>query len=617
MRKYGRSAERPQPLNIVGLPPADAIAAELAYARSFEPRQEATPTEQPIAIRQGDRTTYRRFGDTSIQALPQGRQYEGMRADRQAVDQAVAQKMQQQAITEAIAGGITPEAVFSEALGRPVSPSIATRAHQFAEILDLSPNQAVKLAEREAGNDKSARGKRALPSNWVEAIGQSGELGPDPAAKGALWAAIDGAIDVETPIEAQIRALDPYSRAVEAVAMAPQNRFRDVSPGERVDINSETGAGRKLRGGRRNSFDKDISERLTDPYLVPVLLAEASEPVWSKDPAGQWQQIGVQPPTITVGMTPEGRKQRVFDAGAVELGLLDPRATLPADMGYLRFTEPTKEVSGSYGAEVNAPTLQRLGEEIYGFAAKDDIAAAKESVPMTLGEATQDILYRNRTPISPYRDEDLMVGESGQLFQRQTGIPVYLLDDQDPNAAVKDYRVGSPDIYDKKAYQEFGRLIEGATGRPLRIVVNERLRDEGLNELQAAALRSSLPGEWLTGRKGQPLPPAYAVMTALARGAALPPAEVELAPLANVPSERAFYLEDTNGRGLGLQSKLNALKEAAIGQERASIGATPEVMARVPEAARGNLEAGLQSPKNSPRFKAAQDFLQRFMSRRF
>lgn len=620
MRKFGRSTERPQPQNIVGLPPADAIAAELAYANSFAPSQEAAPNEKPVAIQEEGRTTFRRFGDTSIQGLPRGGRFEGLKADRLALDQAVQQKMQQQAIAEAIAQGAAPENLFSEALGRPVSASIASRAFEFAEVLDLAPAQAVKLAEREAVNQTiptdapgAPRGKRALPSNWVQAIAESGELGPDPAAQGALRAAIDGAIDVETPVEAQIRALDPYARAVEAVAMAPQQRFRDLSPGENADINAESGAGRKLRGGRRNPFNKEVKERITDPYLVPALLAEATEPVWQKDVTGQWRQSGVQPPTITVGMTPEGRKQRVFDASAVELGLLDPRAALPADMGYLRFVEPDKETSGTYGAEVNAPTLQRLGDQVHGFDAKNDMAVPRQSVPMTLGQATQDILYRNRTPIRAYRDEDLAINESGQILHRQTGTPVFLIDNQDPNAQVKDYRVGAKGQYGPGAFREFGDLVQGVTGRPVRLVVNERIQDPGLNVLQREALDASLPQDWIRTDRGDS--PVYDIMQALARGASLPPADVELTPLANSPAEKAFYLE-SDGRGLGLQSKLQALRDAAVAQERAGMGATPEVMASIPEGARANVEAGLQAPKASPRFRAAQDFLQRFMARR-
>lgn len=605
------------PQNIVGLPPADEIASELIYAQSFQQPQEAAPGERPVAIREGDRTTYRRFGDNSIQSLPRGGKYEGLEADRRVIDEAIQSKMQQQAVSDALAQGMAAEEVFSGLLERPVSPSIASRAGQYMEILGLKPAQAVKLAEREAISSGSPRGRVSLPANWVEAIAQSGELGPDPAAQGALRAAMEGQIDVETPVEAQARALDPYMRAAEAVAMDPRNQFQDLTPGENADINLETGAGRKLRGGRRNPFNKEVKERLSDPYLVPALLAEASEPIWQKDPAGQWRQAGVQPPTLVVGMTPEGRKQKVFDAAAVELGLLDPRAPLPADMGYLRFEEPSKEVSGTYGAEVNAPTLERFGGEVHGFDARDDIAVPRNSstsVPMTLGQATQDILYRNRTPIKPYRDEDLSIDEADQLYHRQTGTPVYLVPNQPDDLPVKDYRVGSEGIYDKKAYQEFGKLIEGVTGRPLRLVVNERLQDLGLNQLQREALEASLPGDWIKSKPGRSS--AYDVMTALARGAALPPADVEITPLANAPSERAFYLEGGDGRGLGIQARLNALKEAAIAQERASVGATPDVMAQIPEGARGNVEAGLQSPKNSPRFRAAQDFLQRFLSRR-
>lgn len=624
LRRFGRSTERPMPQNIVGLPPADEVAAELIYAQSFQQPREAAPTERPIAIREGDRTTYRRFGDNSIQALPRGGKYEGLQADRRAIDDAIQLKMRQQAVSDALAQGTPAEEVFSGFLARPVSPSIASRAGQYMDILGLKPEQAVKLAEREAISAGSPRGKVSIPANWVQAIADSGELGPDPAAQGVLRAAIEGQIDVETPVEAQTSALDPYMRAAEAVAMDPRNQFQDLSPQENADINLETGAGRKLRGGRRNPFNKEVKERVSDPYLVPVLLAEASEPVWQKDPAGQWRQAGAQPPTLVVGVTPEGRKQKVFDASAVELGLLDPRTPLPADMGYLRFEEPSKEVRrvtrgqrDTYGAEVNAPTLERSGGEVHGFDARDDIAVPRNSstsVPMTLGQAVQDILYRNRTPIKPYRDEDLWIDEAGQLYHRQTNTPVYLIEDQPENLPVKDYRVGSEGIYDKQAYQEFGKLIEGVTGRPLRLVVNERLQDQGLNQLQREALEASLPADWIRSKPGRSS--AYDVMTALARGASLPPSDVTVTPLANAPSERAFYMEGGDGRGLGIQARLNALKEAAIAQERASVGATPDVMAQIPEGARGNVEAGLQAPRNSPRFRAAQDFLQRFLARR-
>lgn len=607
MRKFGRSTERPQPQNIVGLPPADEIAAELAYAQSFNQPQEVNPSELPVEIREGNRTVYRRFGDTSIKALPRGGRYEGLQLDRREMDAAIQAKIIQQGVNDAIVAGTPPEIAFSQALGRPVSPSIASRAQKYAEILDLAPPQAVKLAEREALKAGTTRDIRVIPANWLQAIAESGELGPDPAAQGALRAAMEGVIDVETPIEAQTRALDPYMRAAEAVAMAPTQPYRTLSPGENADISLQSGAGRKLRGGRRNPFSKEVGERLSDPYLVPVLLAEASEPVWRKDNAGQWVQQGVQPPTIVVGQDPSGRKQRVFDAAAVELGLLDPRAPLPADMGYLRFAAPSKEVSGSYGAEVNAPTLERLGDELHGFAARDDIAAVRESVPMTLGQAVQDILYRHSTPIRDYRREDLLADEKDQYYHKQTGTPVFELDNQQADAPVKSYRVGSKLMYGTGAYQEFSDLIEKATGRPLRVIANEKLIDPALNQLQREALQVSLPADWIKTKEENS--PIYDIMQALAKGKSLPPADVDVTVLADSPTEKAFYLQrDDKGLGLGIQQRLESLKQAAI-------GATPDVMMQIPEAARANIEAGLQAPASSPRYRAARDFLARFMAK--
>lgn len=608
---------------------------------------------------QGDRLVKRVFkkrgiggGDKVV--YPRARREERTTFERAAAEAALMEEMARQQTRDALvnidpsspfaglAGGYTPEQVLSETLGRPISPSIANRAADYVKILDLTPDQAVKLAEVEAQADprSSARADRQpIPASWLQKIAATGELGPDPAAQGALRAAIEGVIDETTPIEAQTRALDPYIQAAEVVAGRSNELYRDLSPDERAMLNAQSGQGRKLGGGRRNPLDKEVRERVTDPYLVPVLLAAAAEEYTDK----RGNKIR-QPKTVSLAPG-----QRVYDPRQVSLALLDPRATLDPSLGYLRSAAPEQSESGAYDKAVGAPTVDPTSGEGVGLRAVDDIAARRESVPMTLGQAVQSIIYNNRTPLVEVPHSQVIEGEGGQLFHAPTKTPLYPAPNAKAGPESMTYRYGRNSELTLDAFREFGDLIERVTGQ--RPVVNERLRDPGLFRLQRAALgralsedmisvRGQVKGAWNARGEMNPnveraLPvegtnPTFDLMRSLARGAALNPADTYVPPVVRDGPEVDFYRQLL---GPQMRALRDGAAAASIGTARPQGGAvntervsqfnapspqpefTPEVAERIPEAIRGNIEAGMAAPEASPRRRAAVDFLTRFMGR--
>jgi hypothetical protein len=624
----------PQPQNVPGLPAPDEVASELRYAQSFADAAERQPE---------DRLLKRIIVGGGVQGadkviLPKAGRDERTAIERAMAEEALNQEMARQRGREilqdldprspfaAVAGGFTPEQVFSAELGRPVSATIAARAADYVRVLDLTPDQAVKLAEVEAAGDVRSpdRARRQpIPASWLQKIAESGELTPDPAARAVVRAAMEGVLDEETPIEAQARALDPYLQAAEAISTRSGEPFRELSEAENADIAATTGYGRKLPGGRRNPNDKNVRERLDTPYLVPALLAAATEEYASRGGGG-----GIQPPTVTLG------GQRLYDPRKVSLGLLDPRAELPADLGYLRPAAQDKQVSGGFGRDVNVPTLEALTGELHGLPARDDIAATREYVPMTLGQAVQDIIYRNRTPLAEIPHNEVIESPDGQLINRRTGQKIYPARQQSGGAESATYRIGSNSEFSTEAFREFGDLIEKVTGQ--RVVVNEKLRDPGLQRLQRAALGRALPDDALGVRgptrgawdmKGNLVPgvdrslpvegsnPTYDLMRALARGGALPPAETAVPVLAQDSSELAFYRDLLGDQMASMRAAVSGPQKSALNAPAPQVDYTPQVAAAIPDTARTHVEAGLAAPQDSPRRRAAVDFLQRFMGR--
>lgn len=619
---------------------------------------------------QGDRLIKRVFKGAGLDGgdkvrYPRARADERLMFERAAAEDALNAEMSRQKARDALvdidpsspfaalAGGYTPEEVLSEVLGRPVSPSIAGRAVDYVKILELSPDQAVKLAEIEARalpRARSRQERQPIPASWLQKIAATGELGPDPAAQGAIRAAMEGVIDETSPIEAQARGLDPYIRAAEAVAASGGEVYRDLGPEERAILNAQSGTGRKLSGGRRNPLDKEAKDRPSDPYMVPVLLAKASEEY--VDRSGNEVR---QPPTVRLGPG-----QRVYDPRQVQLALLDPRAELDPNLGYLKRVAPEQSESGAYDKAVGAPTIDPtsqigIGTEASqdvaasGLTAIEDVAVRRESTPMTLGQAVQDIIYRNRTPLVEIPYSQTNEREDGQLIHTRTGTPIFPAPNgkQGPESAT--FRFGRNSEYTIDAFREFGDLIEKVTGQ--RAVANERLRDPGLQRLQRVALtramsednlgvRGATGGAWdSAGRINQAversLPveganPTFDLMRSLARGAALEPASTEIPAVVRQGREADFYRELLGPQIREMREQVaQSMSSArpspvAMNDDRVSLLNAPspqveyseQIAAQIPAPVRGNVEAGLNAPENSPNRRAAVDFLMRFMRNR-
>jgi hypothetical protein len=639
----------PQPAAIPGLPAPEStasIADALEYAAAFQNPAGPAPNDRLRRIERRTpeltRVVYQSPGDR--QSL-----------DQAAAAAAIADQMAKTRVAELLAGPNPAPAgldtALTELVGTPVAPELAQRAAQYVDILQISPQQALELAQREALMTNRGRQGRlraqtdALPPALLQQASAAGELTTDPAVAVLQMAERDGLFDPAAPIAAQQEALEPYLAAAQQVALQRTEPIASLGGAEREALNAQSGRGRKLLGtGRRNPLDKVPGTAPQDPYLVPALLARASETYTT--PRGE---VIRQPRTFLPD--PANPRQRLYDARQVGLALLDPRATLDPALGYLRRADVAKDVSGVYGAGAGAPTAETTTGAIHGFGVRDDLAAAAEQVPMTLGQAVQDIIYRHRTPLAEVPAADVVQGPDGRLFHRQSGQPLFPARQQSGGRDSATYRVGRDSEYRPEAFQEFGELIEAVTGQ--RPVVNGRLQDPGLFRLQRAALGRALDPELLGSRgptdflqlRQQPaaraLPvegsnPTFSLMRALAAGSRMLPAEAPVPAIAHAPAELAFYRDLL---GPQMEQLREGARHAAATQQladsrprSASINTSavselnapsapaptygPELAAQLPEPVRPMVEAGLAAAEASPRRRAALDFLARFMRSR-
>ena len=556
--------------------------------------------------------------------------------------------------------GDDAERVFSKLLGKPVSPTIARRAKDFIGALpELTPEQAVYLANEDIQGRGNRRGAQ-LDKRVTDKIAQMGEIRRDPLNKFLASLAISGVIDPEQRAESQVRANTPENIAKEAVERLRADEMKQLTASEQELENLLSRVGKKLVDGRRNPLQKETKGGVdTARFLVPALLAEGSEEYKGKK----------QPKTYQ-----SAPGQRRFDARAIELGLLDPTALMPVNLDYLR-----TELQSSYenpDAIGNIPAQDRASAEISEYSGRyrdprkttydstyrmlgydtpdsegrrylagvrdiDDPSAQPVNRQMTLGEAVEDILYRNRTPLAEIPVTELVRDPKNTkqiLHKRQDGslVKVFPLGDE---AEIKrrgsgTFRIGEDRQVKTEGFIEFGNLIEALTGK--RLIPNEPLSkfDRDLADITGRTLDASIGGKRTRSD-------TYDIMQALAAGARLPAQVTEASALvANAP-ELAFYNQiDTEGRGLGVEASLDELrKQAAAADDMASnipqVGASnstkvsmvnapesppvnysPEIAGQIPEAARGNIESGMEMPAGSPRRKAAEEFLRSFMNRR-
>lgn len=524
--------------------------------------------------------------------------------------------------------GDDAERVFSELLGKPVSPTVARRAKDFIGALpELTPEQAVYLANEDIKGRGNRRGAQ-LDKRVTDKIAQMGEIRRDPVNKLLVSLASAGVIDPEQRAESQVRANTKENIARETVERLRADEMRQLSASDQELENALSRIGRKLSSGRRNPLQKETKGGVDiEKFLVPALLGETGEEYKGKR----------QPKTYQ-----SAPGQRRFDARGINLGLLDPTALMPVDLGYLR-----TELESSYAnpdATGNIPAIDRASAEITDFDNRrytagvrdiDDPSAQPRNRQMTLGEAVEDILYRNRTPLAEIPVTELVRDPKNTkqvLHVRQDGstVPVFPLGNVEDikKRGSGTFRIGENRQVKTEGFIEFGNLIEALTGK--RLIPNEPLSrfDRELGDITGRTLDASIAGK----RTGSA---TYDIMQALASGARLPAQVTESSTLvANAP-ELDFY-----NKQLGVEDSLGQLRaQAAAADDMASnvpqsgasnstkvsmvnapespqVNYSPEIAGQIPEAARGNIESGMEMPAGSPRRKAAENFLRQFMNRR-
>jgi len=524
--------------------------------------------------------------------------------------------------------GDDAERVFSELLGKPVSPTVARRAKDFIGALpELTPEQAVYLANEDIQGRGNRRGAQ-LDKRVTDKIAQMGEIKRDPVNKLLVSLASAGVIDPEQRAESQVRANTKENIARETVERLRADEMRQLSASDQELENALSRIGRKLSSGRRNPLQKETKGGVDlEKFLVPALLGEVGEEYKGKR----------QPKTYQ-----SAPGQRRFDARGINLGLLDPTALMPVDLGYLR-----TELESSYAnpdATGNIPAIDRASAEITDFDNRrytagvrdiDDPSAQPRNRQMTLGEAVEDILYRNRTPLAEIPVAELVRDPKNTkqvLHVRQDGstVPVFPLGNVEDikKRGSGTFRIGENRQVKTEGFIEFGNLIEALTGQ--RLIPNEPLSrfDRELGDITGRTLDASIAGK----RTGSA---TYDIMQALASGARLPAQITESSALAANAPELDFY-----NKQLGIEDSLGQLRaQAAAADDMASnipqtgasnstkvsmvnapesppVNYSPEIAGQIPEAARGNIESGMEMPAGSPRRKAAEEFLRSFMNRR-
>ena len=524
--------------------------------------------------------------------------------------------------------GDDAERVFSELLGKPVSPTVARRAKDFIGALpELTPEQAVYLANEDIQGRGNRRGAQ-LDKRVTDKIAQMGEIKRDPVNKLLVSLASAGVIDPEQRAESQVRANTKENIARETVERLRADEMRQLSASDQELENALSRIGRKLSSGRRNPLQKETKGGVDlEKFLVPALLGEVGEEYKGKR----------QPKTYQ-----SAPGQRRFDARGINLGLLDPTALMPVDLGYLR-----TELESSYAnpdATGNIPAIDRASAEITDFDNRrytagvrdiDDPSAQPRNRQMTLGEAVEDILYRNRTPLAEIPVAELVRDPKNTkqvLHVRQDGstVPVFPLGNVEDikKRGSGTFRIGENRQVKTEGFIEFGNLIEALTGQ--RLIPNEPLSrfDRELGDITGRTLDASITGK----RTGSA---TYDIMQALASGARLPAQVTESSALAANAPELDFY-----NKQLGIEDSLGQLRaQAAAADDMASnipqtgasnstkvsmvnapesppVNYSPEIAGQIPEAARGNIESGMEMPAGSPRRKAAEEFLRSFMNRR-
>ena len=624
MARHG-GGERPQPLNTPGLPAADAARAkaeleilqEMADAAGGRKKGDfitATRTGKVTQVRRGaggneaGGITYKsKDGEETYNTrdlinrrqaaieLEHQRQMESMALER-AKAQAGAELGQVQDIVNAETGAN-------------LDPQSALKVAQLAEALQVDASTALQVLSAEQQRMRSINDPRA--QKMLEEVSKRSEVALERDDSYEQLDEIDNATD---------RML--LARALDAVA--PQTRA--MSEPERRMIAAELGIGRKSMGtGKMNPVEKVRGEVPPDPYLVPVLLGKPVTET-SVNKKGESRTYR-QPRTYVDPKAGKRGMERRFDARQVQLGLLDPRARLNPDvaaqLGYV-YPISTNEAEQKIGSKIeNAPTfdpaLRNPGEN-EGFRPQDDPAVQRERqmVPMTLGQAINQIVEANRTPLLLRPEGGVYEDQSGAIKAKGgAGQELFLRGDYQ---GMDNYRVGKDSQYTNKMYSDINELLRAETG--MELIANQRLQDPAMNRIQRAMLeRSMAEGTRVVGpetRKqareffpGKQVPvgsieganPLFDIISQLKEGRNIPPSSVAergiLAPTNTAEGE--FYRRLVGQQIADQREKARAI-QADAGRNAAVEAASSNVPAKAAPISDtydlSNAPASQQAPQN-------------------
>ena len=480
----------------------------------------------------------------------------------------------------------TAEQVLSAEIGRPISRDIANRARDYVEILGISPEKGLLIAETEV-----RKGINTLPPSLVKEIMESGELKPDLAAQNAVLAVSKGNLPEEA-----------------AAIKLRGEPFRSIGGRDLENLAAAEGAGRNLPGGRRNPLDKDIKEIVVDGYRVPVLVGAETERkkapptknekgklVWPKGddryirekpkPGQERGDYVMETPTVKTGEKVKARGEwtdwdrKRFDTRAAEVALIDPTTLVSG----VRRSDPTVASDERSGKNKDVPRVDEslvrdlIGitpdnpSVVHGLSAAEDPSRRVEYVQMTLAEAVEDIRLNNRTPIKTLRqgeDTYFAKGEGGEVKEflkyrapdgniYKTDIEVFAYNKQYPDhPELIDYRIGSNTEITNEGMREFNRLMKEVPGLENKtILANAKINDSAINRAQNALLQEGITEEWRSKyAAGDPnAKPIHDLMKAIARASTAQPSDSNPAP-AYISSSR-FSPEQFVDDGFG--NKIN------------------------------------------------------------
>ena len=518
--------------------------------------------------------------EANIIGLPQGGRYSGLAMDRAAREDAIDKEIARQRLAETVANlrpegplafldkaasAITgkpaansPEAFYSAQIGRPVSRELANRALQYSQVLpELTPKQALHLALNEAGS--------GIPQATVEEMARISELKPDLAVQNAILAAETGTTEAIQAAAAKQRPETREERAAAIVDMQRGEPFRETTRAENADISAELGRNRQIPGtGKRNPYKKEQSEKKADAgFTVPILVGPEDSREGKDGPAVNWSSGEIFRKGRKRGE--EVKPAPVYDPRKMRVAMVDPTMTVPADvaaaLNLSRMVQPDDERSG---AGMNVPTPERNyfagvgkdepGSMTPGFRLGDDVSDTRIPGEITIGQAVQQIIFDNSTPIRTVRiggDSPDVVATRDGLFYANTAnssnpLQVFPLKNQPAGheeLGLLEVRVGTPTQVTNEGLAKINSLIEMLPGMEGgRVLANQPMEDRVLNQAQRQLLQRYM-SEDVVGDVG--LNPtgkaAHDLIGALKAGADVPPSDRDLA---QVPIEFTGEVND-------------------------------------------------------------------------